>query len=157
MSSAVSRRRAGGACAAIVLIACPVAARAQDAPSAPASAAPPAGQTLDPDSPLAPLPGLGVDWPDLSAPDSSLGALPPAPGEPAILPPAPAPNAAAPKAAMPVTGEQRYTLTIEGLDGIDAPGLKERFDSLSSLRQGEGKPANAAQIDRRAREDADSL
>ncbi|HET8612117.1 MAG TPA: BamA/TamA family outer membrane protein, partial [Sphingomonas sp.] len=129
----------------------------QDAPSAPASAAPPAGQTLDPDSPLAPLPGLGVDWPDLSAPDSSLGALPAAPGEPAILPLAPAPNAAAPRAAMPAVGEQRYTLTIEGLEGVDAPGLKERFDSLSSLKQGEGKPANAAQIDRRAREDADSL
>ena len=37
------------------------------------------------------------------------------------------------------------------------PLLRQRFDDLSTLNANDGKPANAAQLDRRAREDADLL
>jgi translocation and assembly module TamA len=81
-------------CAAAGLLAwtvpCAVAQESVPA-SAPQTAPPqtplPQSGGLDPQSPLAPLPGLGVDWPDLSA----------APPEP------PDPNA-----PTEMTGEQRY-------------------------------------------------
>ena len=92
--------------------------------------------TLDPETPLAPLPGLGVDWPDLNARDP--------------LEAAPTDLAAADPSATP-----RYDVTLEGVDEL--PVVRRRFDELSVLRDNEGKTANAAQIDRRARDDVDLL
>ncbi|WP_277970326.1 autotransporter assembly complex protein TamA [Sphingomonas echinoides] len=93
-------------------------------------------QTLDPQSPMAALPGLGVDWPDLAK----------APTEPV----------AAPSAAT-LTGEVRYSYRVDGIDNVASTLLRERFDQLSTLRVNDGQPANAAQLDRRAREDATLL
>lgn len=105
----------------------PVAAQTTPAP-------PPTSGDLDPETPMAPMPGLGVDWPDLSVRD-------PMEAEPAGTPPAPA--------------NPRYSVVIEGIDGI--ANVRERFDPLSVLKSGDGKPANAAQIERRAREDVELL
>jgi len=123
------RGAACGATAFLLVLACPIAC-AQQTP-APADPAPPADQTLDPHSPLAPLPGLGVDWPDLGTPTADSSAKPQA-----------------------MSGDTRYTYRIDGIDGIASPLLHQRFTQLSTLGANDGQPANAAQLDRRAREDA---
>ncbi|TVV71746.1 autotransporter assembly complex protein TamA [Sphingomonas solaris] len=132
--------------AALVLSCVPVAAAAQEAGASDPVAAPPPvvmpdSAALDPASPLEPLPGLGVDWPDLAAPDA-------------------APGQAAAAAALDPDATQRYRFAIEGidgLDGVDPVALRQRFDQVSSLAAGEGKSANVAQVDRRAREDEEAL
>jgi translocation and assembly module TamA len=109
---------------------------------------------------MAALPDLGVDWPDLAKPDAALGTLPldqSGPGSQGVQPPPVTTEAAAPVATTDASGDRHYLVTLEGLDGIAASGLRERFDAVSSLRQDVGKPANVAQIERRAREDADLL
>lgn len=110
---------------------------AQTAP-APAVPAPVAPDTsgLDAQSPLAPMPDLGVDWPDLSA----------APPEPAD-----------PTAPAEIAGESRYTYRLDGIDAVASPLLHQRFLQLSTLNANHGQPANAAQLDRRAREDSTLL
>ena len=120
-----------GAALACLIFAGP--AWAQTAP-----ATPPAAQdgTLDPDSPLAPLPDIGVDWPELGT-------------EPGEAPAATNETAAA--------GERRYQWRIEGIDGIASPLLRERFAGASTLDANDGRPADAAQLERRAREDAELL
>jgi translocation and assembly module TamA len=140
------RRRGALLCAAAGLFACAApCAYAQESGSAspapqagPPISAPPADRTsgLDPQSPLAPLPGLGVDWPDLNA----------APPEPAD-----------PSAPTEMTGEEHYSYRIEGIDDVSSALLRQRFQGLSTLNAHDGDPANAAQLDRRAREDADLL
>jgi translocation and assembly module TamA len=102
-------------------------------PAAPPATTEPTSTQLDPQSPLAPLPGLGVDWPDLST----------APAEPA-----------AKDASTPLTGDTRYAYRVDGIDEVASNLLKERFTQLSTLKLNQGQPANAAQLDRRAREDA---
>lgn len=88
---------------------------------------------LDPDTPLAPLPDLGVDWPDLNV----------APADAAIAP------------AKPEIGETiRYEYKIDGLELVADSLFNTRFDALSTLRAHRSEPSNAAQIDRRAREDS---
>ncbi|MBA3897625.1 MAG: BamA/TamA family outer membrane protein, partial [Sphingomonadaceae bacterium] len=59
-------------------------------------------------------------------------------------------------AATEVSDTQRYAVVVEGIDGLSGT-IGPRFDALSVLRQSEGKPANVAQVDRRARDDADLL
>ena len=93
---------------------------------------------LDPESPMAPLPELGVDWPDLDQVD----------------PIAPASDAA--PVQTEAADDQRYDVVVTGIDALP-PTLGRRFDELSVLKEGAGKPANVAQIDRRARDDADLL
>jgi translocation and assembly module TamA len=101
-----------------------------------AQAVPDAGRAeLDPTSPLAPLPDIGVDWPDLAA-------------APSGAPDAPPTDAAA---------ETRYTWSIEGIDAVASPLLRRRFDEASTLAANDDDAANAAQLDRRAREDAELL
>lgn len=124
------------ALAALLLCACPAALLAQEQrPPADPLDLPP----LDPSAPLDPLPDLGVDWPDMEQ-----GA------DDAI---ADAPDTGIADSAA----ERRYTVRIEGLDGETEAALREPFDSLSTLARNLKDPANAAQIDRRAREDADLL
>jgi translocation and assembly module TamA len=96
----------------------------------------PTVRPLDPQSPMADLPGLGVDWPDLAK----------APVEPTAAP-----------AAATLVGEARYSYRVDGLDDVASALLRERFDQLSTLKANDGQPANAAQLDRRAREDATLL
>jgi translocation and assembly module TamA len=129
-------RGVAAALAALLLCACPGALLAQEPP-------PPADPfdqpPLDPSAPLDPLPDLGVDWPDME------------PG--ANDPIADAPDAGIADAAA----ERRYVVRIEGLDPDTETALRLPFDSLSTLARSVKDPANAAQIDRRAREDAELL
>ncbi len=104
---------------------------------APASAQNRADAALDPLSPMDEMSGLGVDWPDLAMPD--------------IAGVAPVEEGSA------ISEARRYSFVIDGLAGAERAELLSRFNLLSTLRAGEGKPANAAQIDRRAREDSDLL
>jgi translocation and assembly module TamA len=98
-----------------------------------AQVAPEAEPALDPDSPLDPMSDLGVDWPDLSA----------------------APEPAAPAEAVADAGEElRYQTRLEGLDLEQTELITAQFRAMSVLQAGERQPANVAQIDRRAREDA---
>jgi translocation and assembly module TamA len=108
----------------------------------------PAEAPLDPEAPLAELPDFGVEWPDLNA-DPDL------PADPAAAPATP--STTAPVVQTEVEGDRRYSVRLDGLDGVTAPQLRERFDALSALEQNDGKAANVAQIDRRAREDEDLL
>lgn len=90
---------------------------------------------LDPQTPLAPLPELGVAWPDLNARD---------------------PLEAVPDTAAARPNETpRYVIQLQGVDAL--PRVRERFNGLSVLRANDGKPANVAQIDRRARDDVELL
>jgi translocation and assembly module TamA len=113
--------------AALVLSLTPQMVRAQQLPAAP----------LDPESPMDALPGLGLDWPDLS--------IDPEANDPATA------------ATTDQSGDRRYAVVLQGLAEDQRADLTSRFDALSVLKAGEGKPANAAQIDRRAREDAQLL
>ena len=100
---------------------------------------------LDPSAPMAPLPELGVAWPDMDDPD------------------APEPGAAAPgvTAEAPVdetTSEIRYSYVVEGMKGLsDEAAILQAFHAQSALEKGRKKSANVAQISRRSRADADLL
>lgn len=99
-----------------------------------------AEQALDPESPLAPMPELGVDWPDMAA------ELPVDPS----LPPSELPPVAE---ASSMDGERRYRVTLEGIGNGDRQTILSRFNLLSTLKDKDDDPANVAQINRRARED----
>lgn len=105
----------------------------QAAGTAPAPALP-AEQPIDPAAPLADMPDIGVAWPEL-----------------------PPQTPAAQQATAAQTGETRYAWRIDGLDDMASPLLRERFAALSVLDQNDGEAANAAQLDRRAREDSTLL
>jgi translocation and assembly module TamA len=129
------------AAAASLAIAAPALAQ-QTPPSGPAD--------LDPSAPLDPMPDLGVDWPDPGAAD-----------EP-IAEPAPQEIAEEPQAAPAVTdegrAELRYSIAFEGLEPIgDAEELINAFEDQSALHEDRDDAANAAQIDRRSRADAELL
>ena len=74
MSGRGSRRQAARLLAAAAMLPLASAALGQTAQPQPSSPSPDAAE-LDPNAPLAPLPGLGVEWPDLNttptAPDSA--------------------------------------------------------------------------------------
>ncbi len=91
---------------------------------------------LDPNSPLAPLPDIGVAWPDLAT----------GPADPVTV-----------ATTTDANAETRYTWRVDGIDAIDSALLGQRFDQLSTLNANDGQVANAAQLDRRAREDGDLL
>ena len=102
---------------------------------------------LDPAAPLDPLPDIGVEWPDMNAPDAA----------PIEGVEEPAEQAAAP-VAIDAAEERRYSVVVEGLQGVDdEPALVEAFDEQSALRAGRNDAVNAAQIDRRSRADAELL
>jgi translocation and assembly module TamA len=131
-------RRTGAAWGALVgCAAWPACALAQATPP-PAAPVPPPAPPAEPLPPMEPLPGIGVDWPDLGQ----------APG---------AETAGEAGAAAAAAAETRYGFRLDGLGAAGTALLHERFDQLSSLKSNAGDPANAAQLDRRAREDADLL
>lgn len=124
------------------------AALAQTPPAQPGSPPPDAAE-LDPNAPLAPMPELGVDWPDLNAKEETV---------------APEPGTAQPRAqaaqasAEAGSSELRYTVVIEGLAAVgNAEELLKAFRQQSALEADRKDPANSAQIDRRSRADADLL
>jgi translocation and assembly module TamA len=99
-----------------------------------------ARDTLDPESPLAPMEDIGVAWPDMTAVpvDAATDAT----------------GADADAAITDIADERRYEVIVAGLAAVDSPRLLSRFQSLSVLKAGEKRPANVAQVARRAREDA---
>ena len=167
MFQAAAGRRLAAVLAACALIEHPPAAFAQDA-GPPPDLAPPLAPAapLDPSAPLDAMPDIGVEWPSLApGPDTTTApsqdsTTAPAPADKA-LPPAPAPDSAVavePAALLSdTTTERSYAVAIEGLDPATEIAIRAQFDPLSTLRQHKGGEANAAQIDRRAREDSDLL
>ncbi|MFL6862888.1 MAG: autotransporter assembly complex protein TamA [Allosphingosinicella sp.] len=133
------------AAAACLIPSSPAAGQQQEtapaaAPPAPAPL-PPGPHVPDPSAPLDPMPDLGVDWPKMEEEAAGKGAI-------AVAPDAGIADAAA---------ERDYAWRITGLDPETETELRAQFASLSSLEQKKKDRANAAQIDRRAREDADLL
>ncbi len=142
---------------------------------------------IDPEAPLDPMPDVPVAWPDLSRPmvalppslsDEALAAaatranipgLPPielagAEDNPAAAVPAPPVDmAATPAAAAPdplfadASTERRYSVKVEGPEPAIDGAFKDRFAGLSELDDKDNKAANIAQINRRARNDHDTL
>jgi len=137
--------------AAVILIlataiAAPACAQDQAATPAPMQSPPvppvPDDAAIDPAAPLDAMPDIGVDWPDLNR-DADLVS-----------------DAPADVQQTEVAGEQHYQVAITGLGEIAAGDLEQirtRFNALSTLKAGEDKAANVAQIDRRAREDSELL
>nr|WP_235528312.1 BamA/TamA family outer membrane protein [Sphingomonas sp. Leaf231] len=111
-----------------------VPAFAQQAPTPPVVVPPAPMAEVDPNDVLAPLPDIGVDWPDLS--------VVPASGTPA---------------GAAVAANFRYGWRIDGVEEIGGPLLQQRFRALSVLAAAEGREANAAQLDQRARQDSELL
>ena len=108
----------------------------------------PPSSELDPSAPLEPLPDLGVEWPDMEAVEPS--PLPPeAGGEIAATPPADQLDDSA--------AAQRYAVVLGGLEAVADVDFVKSFRQQSALEDGIKKAANAAQIDRRARADAELL
>ena len=130
MVSCVAWLALGGVAA--FLLVDPAAAQVPGQQAVPSSDA----ASLDPAAPLAPLPGIGVDWPDLGT--AAIGEGPAT-------------------ARTDGAAELRYGWRIDGIDAVATPLLRQRFDDLSTLNANDGSPANAAQLDRRAREDAELL
>ena len=109
---------------------------------------------LDPSAPLDPMPDLGVGWPDMNVPDAA--PVPDAEGA--------VPDAVADVVEANVTPDEdgatarRATWTISGLDGVDeAAAIHAEFEKRSVLQEERKADANAAQVDRRARNDAELL
>jgi len=128
-------------CAAAVTALVPGPLLAQAAP--PPVAVPSDPAELDPDAPLAPLPDLGVAWPELNAKDTAPPTTPPP---------------ATKRQRLPVAGDLRYTLEVEGLASVSsAEVILRAFRQQSALEAERKDPANAAQIGRRAAADADLL
>ena len=157
MLQVVAGRHAAASLAAIALAFLPAAAWAQAAVQAPADPVPtrstdcrlPDGsdclsevdEPLDPSAPLEAWPDIGVEWPDLEQ-DQAV----------------PIPDAPVEATADPAS-ERTYAYAIRGLDETDPVTLAmlTQFRQLSTLEEYQGDPANAAQVDRRARADADLL
>src|SRR5690348_8099731 len=106
----------GSRAGAARLLCAAASAALANAPALAQAAAPPPKQPrptepaeLDPNAPLAPLPDLGIEWPDLNAKDS---AAPPAPSAAAT------PAKGKTTAAQNGTGDIRYTVAVEGLGAI---------------------------------------
>ena len=128
------------------------AAAALACPCASALAQTPGSAELDPTAPLEPLPDLGVEWPDMDAPDA-----PPPIEETDVASPE---SVESPPAGIDLDSSEvrRYSVGIVGMEGVDGgPELVAAFDAQSALRKGLGESSNAAQIDRRSRADAELL
>jgi len=131
-------------CAGVALASMPL--HAQTAPTNPTE--------LDPSAPLDPMPDLGVDWPDMNQPD------PEPPPEVQAVEPETAAEATeeAAERVEDVAATRNYRWTISGLEGLaEVAEIRSGFNERSVLEGDRNKEANAAQIDRRARADAELL
>src|SRR5438045_6722670 len=138
-------------CAGLALGAAPLCGQT---PATPPLQPPPDPTVLDPSAPLDPMPDLGVEWPDLNQPEPALppeveGVAPEAAAE------------AVEKAASQVedaAATRGYDWTVTGLEGLASePEIRAGFNERSTLKADHKRTANAAQIDRRARADAELL
>ena len=118
---------------------------------APAAAEQPASQPapspdsadIDPSAPLAPMPDIGVPWPDLSK----------APPEPPV-----AGESASGTSITDTAAERNYSIAIDGLERIgNAHDLVDSFEKQSALYEDRKEAANVAQIQRRSEDDSDLL
>jgi translocation and assembly module TamA len=165
MYQAAAGRRIAALLSAFALIEQPHAAHAQETGPPPDLAQPSA--PLDPSAPLAPMPDIGVEWPSLEpGADASATVAPNLPSgtaagvtdaSGATVADAPAARPADPALLADTTTERAYTVAIEGLDPETELAIRTQFDPLSTLREHKGDETNAAQIDRRAREDSELL
>src|SRR5688572_14834143 len=106
---------------------------------------------LDPSAPLDPMPDLGVEWPDPGAADEPLAV--PLPEEIAAEEPV-----VEPAVTDQAGAELRYAIAFEGLEPIGpTEELIASFEEQSVLHKDRDDAANAAQIDRRSRADAELL
>ena len=103
------------------------------------SVPPSGGAEIDPSGPLDPMPGLGVDWPEMVSPD-------------AVVPS----EESAARAPDDLSTDRRYSLSLIGTEAV-SPALLEQFRRSSALEGDRKKIANAAQLERRARADSDLL
>ena len=150
----MGERRAGRAtafqwlagCAGLALGAAPVAAQINLPPPEPTE--------LDPSAPLDPMPDLGVQWPDMNQPEPE-----PPPEIEAVTPEAAAEvTEDAAELVEDVTSNRRYRWAISGLEAVpEAEEIRSGFHERSVLEADKDETANAAQIDRRARADAELL
>lgn len=119
------------------------------------------GGVIDPESPLAPMPDIGIDWPDMAQPDIVAPIAAEDDPEMAATPEAEVDVAAEPEvdrmAGFDGAVERRYRVSLAGVDDIADARFRTRFDELSILKEGEGNPANIAQLNRRIKEDRDLL
>ena len=130
-------------CAGVALASMPLHAQTPTDPS-----------ELDPSAPLDPMPDLEVEWPDMNQPD------PEPPPEIQAVEPETAAEATeeAAERVEDVTATRSYRWTISGLEGVaEAEAIRSGFDERSVLESDSDESANAAQIDRRARADAELL
>lgn len=129
MLQVVAGRRAAVSLTAIALVLTPAAALGQ--------AADPLDQVdrpLDPSAPLEPWPEVELPWPELGEEDAGIPDLP--------------------ERLADAAAQRSYSVRIEGLDAAGSAALIEQFRARSALEEHGGAPANAAQVDRRARADA---
>src|SRR4051794_27406760 len=144
MFQVVAGRLPAAVIAVAALLPFPGTALAQPPDPAPAAAPPaplpPGPPVPDPSAPLDPMPDIGVEWPKMEE-EGAKGTI------------AGAPDTGIADAAS----ERAYSWRITGLDPETEADVRTQFASLSSLEQKKKDSANAAQIDRRAREDADLL
>ncbi|GAM02262.1 hypothetical protein SP5_076_00440 [Sphingomonas parapaucimobilis NBRC 15100] len=127
---------AGWPAVAAVQVASPATPPPSTAQTIPGSDLPDDPTMLDPSAPLAPLPEIGVAWPDLAtAPGDAMATI---------------------VATVDAAAERRYRWRVDGIKGAGEL-VRQRFEQLSTLDANDGEPANAAQLDRRAREDAQLL
>ncbi|MEA3013289.1 MAG: translocation and assembly module TamA [Sphingomonadales bacterium] len=146
MLQVVAGRRAAALSAAFALILCPAVAFAQAPDPVPAQAPDPLDEVdrpLDPSAPLEEWPDLGVPWPDMEADRA------------APIPAGPDANIAG--ASVDGAAARTYSYRVAGLDGTETATLMDQFRTLSTLEEHRRDAANAAQIDRRARADADLM
>ena len=144
VANGLGRRRSALLAAAACLSALPAPSLAQSPPPDPTQ--------LDPDAPMDAMPDLGVDWPDMNAPD-------PKP-EPDLASPAEQSNAEPADAGVSIddsAAARRYVVRLDGLGAAGGEELLAAFKRQSVLDEGQRKAANAAQIDRRARADSELL
>jgi translocation and assembly module TamA len=109
---------------------------------------------LDPSAPLDPMPDLGVEWPDLNVPEPA-----PPPEVEGVAPEAVA-QATAEAAAQveDASASRSYRWAISGIGGLaEEEAIRESFEVASALETDRDDEANAAQVDRRARADAELL
>jgi translocation and assembly module TamA len=133
-------------CAGVALGSAPLRAQVPPQPSGPAE--------LDPSAPLDPMPDLGVDWPDMNVPDPA----PPPEVEGVAPDDAAEATAEAAERVEDAAAARSYRWTITGIDGLDRrDAIREGFEERSALEKDHKDEANAAQIDRRARADAELL
>ena len=133
-------------CAGLALGAAPICAQVTAQPTDPTE--------LDPSAPLDPMPDLGVEWPDMDAPD------PAPPPEVEGVAPEDAAEATAKAAARveDASAARSYRWTLTGIDELaEAEPIRQGFEERSALEMDKDDQANAAQVDRRARADSELL